>query len=389
MRAEREVRVKDPRPRVLQLVNSFHLGGTEGQVVELLKGLQTWFRPEVGAIDLHGPHAQTVGRMGLAPLELPLAGSFAKPGTLWQIARLAAHLRRQRVALVHAHDFYTALLAVPAARLAGVCSVVGRLDLGHWHSRGQALALAAATRGADAVVANAQAIRAQLVEREHLPPDRVRVVHNGIDLAAFDRRSGEPLAEPLPDLSGRVVVAHVANMTHPVKAQEDLFEAMRSLSRRHPEVLLLLVGDGARRPRLEELVRRLGLVASVRFLGRRGDVPAVLARSHVGVLCSHAEGLSNAIIESMAARLPMVVTDAGGNAELVRDGERGLVVPVRAPLQLADRLAALVGSRQLRRTMGAAGRAFVVRELTLRALLERHAALYRDVLSERVASRAP
>ncbi|HEY3446930.1 MAG TPA: glycosyltransferase [Myxococcales bacterium] len=389
MRAEREVERSDPRPRVLQLVNTFHLGGTEGQVVELLRGLDPWFRLEVGAIDVRGPHAQTVERLGLEPLELPLSGSFFRPGTLRQIARLAAHLRREKVALLHAHDFYTTLLAVPAARLAGVCSVVGRLDLGHWHSKGQALALAAATRAADAVVANAEAIRLKLIEREHLPPDRVRVIHNGIDLQAFDRSRVEPLEEPLPQqVEGRVVIAHVANMTHPVKAQEDLLEAMVSLRQRHPEALLLLVGDGVRRPRLEAMAQRLGLGDSVCFLGRRGGVPAILARCHVGVLCSHAEGLSNAIIEGMAAGLPMVVTDAGGNAELVKDGERGFVVPVRSPLPLADRLGALVGNAELRRSMGQAGRAYVERELTLRSLLENHAALYRDVLSARAERRS-
>ncbi|MGC4115479.1 MAG: glycosyltransferase [Myxococcales bacterium] len=276
-------------------------------------------------------------RLGLKPFELPLAGSFARPGTLRQIARLAAYLRRERIALLHAHDFYTTLIAVPAARLAGVASVVGRLDLGHWHTSGQALALAAATRAADAVVANAEAIRRKLIEMERLPADRVRVIHNGIDLAAFDRVRAAPLGEPLPEIAkGRVVIAHVANMTHPVKAQEDLLEAMASLKSRHPEALLLLVGDGVRRPMLEAMVARLGLGDSVCFLGRRGGVPAILARCHVGVLCSHAEGLSNAVIEGMAAALPMVVTDAGGNAELVKDGERGFVVPVRAPLQLAD-----------------------------------------------------
>jgi hypothetical protein len=150
MRAERDVEQRsEPRPRVLELVNSFHLGGTEGQVIELLRGLEPWYRLGVGAIDVRGPHGQSVERLGLQPLQLPLSGSFARPGTLRQVARLAAYLRRERVALVHAHDFYTALLAVPAARLAGVASVVGRLDLGHWHTTGQALALAAATRGAD------------------------------------------------------------------------------------------------------------------------------------------------------------------------------------------------------------------------------------------------
>src|SRR5690606_34688385 len=135
----------------------------------------------------------------------------------------------------------------------------------------------------------------------------------------------------------------VANMSHPVKAQEDLLEAMRQVVPDHPQALLLLIGDGGRRPVLETLTFEYGLERHVAFLGHRMDVPAILMRAHVGVLCSLAEGMSNAIMEGMAAGLPMVVTDVGGSPELVRDGERGFVVAPRAPHQLAGKLRALLG----------------------------------------------
>ncbi|MBI5547741.1 MAG: glycosyltransferase, partial [Deltaproteobacteria bacterium] len=192
----------------------------------------------------------------------------------------------------------------------------------------------------------------------------------------------------LPPLEGRLVIAHVANMTHPVKAHEDLFEAVRWLKARHPEILVLLVGDGARRAHLEALAGQAGLRGQVEFLGHRGDVPAILARCDLGVLCSHAEGLSNAIIEGMAARLPMVVTDAGGDAELVKDGARGFVVPVRAPLALSARLCALAEAPELRVRMGEAGRGFVESELTVQTLLRRHEALYLRVIEQRAGKQA-
>ncbi len=382
MRLERQMPRARPRPRVMQFVNSLHLGGTEGQVVELLRGLAEGFEMRAAVIHAEGPHLTSVRRLGIEPLAVPLAGSLARPETPRQIARLVGVLRRERVELVHAHDFYTALLAVPAARLAGTRAIVGRLDLAHWLNVPQRVALAAATRSAHHVVANAEAIKRAIVETERLPAERVSVVHNGIDLARFDSDLGGPLAGPLPPLEGRTVIVHVANMTHPVKAQEVLFEALRALRARRPEVLLLLAGDGPRRAGLEELAAAMGLAGAVCFLGRRSDVPAILARGDIGVLCSSAEGLSNAIIEGMAASLPMVVTDAGGNGELVRDEENGFVVPIGSSTMLASRLEMLARARPLRTKMGQAGRAFVEHELRLERLLERHEALYRKVLSE-------
>lgn len=373
--------------RVLQLVNSFHLGGTEGQVVELLRGLRGRCRASAAAIRLEGAHLTAVRALGIDPAEFRLDGSVLRPMTAWQVLRLARHVASERIELVHAQDFYSALVGVPGARLGGAKVVVNRLDLAHWLSPGQRIALAAATRAADRVVVNARAIREQLVREERLPRGRIAVIPNGIDLARFDRMRRGALEAPLPEANGSVRVAHVANMNHAVKAQEDLLEAMHFVARRGAKAELFLIGDGPRRGGLEALARKLGVERIAHFLGRREDVPAVLGRAQIGVLCSRAEGLSNAVIEMMAARLPVVVTDAGGNRELVRHGERGLVVPVGAPRALAEALLAMAASKPLRERMGAAGRAFVERELGLDRLVRRHDALYREVLGDWPAGR--
>jgi len=380
MRRETELRRPHEAPRILQFVNSFHIGGTEGQVVELLRGLLPRWRAFAATLHMEGPHLAAVRELGIAPFETPVPGSLARPHSMTQAGRLARWLRAQRIELVHAHDFYSALLGVPAARLAGVRVVVGRLDMAHWMGPGKRMAIALTSHAADHVIANAAAIRTMLVENEHLPLEQVSVIPNGIDLARFDHARGQPLAAPLPETRCKVTVVHFANTTHPVKAQEDLFEAVRLLAAERPALSVLLVGDGPRRQMLERLVDQLGIRAYVSFLGKRSDVPAILSRSDIGVLCSHAEGLSNAIIEGMAASLPMVVTAAGGNAELVRDGESGFVVPVKSPALLAARLRTLMESRPRRLEMGQAARAFGERELGIEKLVSRHEALYRALL---------
>ena len=382
---------RQDRPlRIAQLVRSLHFGGTEVQVVELLRGLMRRHHVQLGVLDEAGPLLESVWKLGVIPRAFPLKGSFARPNTLWQIARLANWLRQTRADLIHAQDFYSALIAVPAAKLAGVKVVVGRLDLAHWHGKARRAVLREMTRAADHVIANAEAIRRQLMDEERISPERISVIHNGLDLPRFDEHQRAGLGSPLPEVPpGAAVVVHVANMNHGVKRQEDLLAAVALARGKGRDLHVFLVGDGPRRPELERLAGRLGLAGAAHFLGRRADVPAVYARASFGVLCSTAEGLSNAVMEGMAAGLPMVVTRAGGNAELVLDGERGLVVEPRQPARLCDAFCQLLDQGEGARRMGAAARRFVERELTLERLIASHEALYEELLCAPARAGAP
>jgi len=271
------------------------------------------------------------------------------------------------------------VLAVPAAKIAGTKVIVGRLDLAHWHGKARRALLRGLTHMADHVVGNAEAIRKMLVEEEGIPSEKVTVIPNGLDIVRFDQRVRAGLHAPLPDTHGAPVVVHVANMNHPVKRQEDLLRALALVRRAGHTLHAFLVGDGPRRPELEKLAGTLGLTDTVHFLKHRADVPAIYERADFGVLCSSAEGLSNAVMEGMAAGLPMVVTNVGGNPELVADGERGLVVPPLRPDALSEAFLKLLADRELGRRMGARARAFVERELSLTRMVRRHDALYRRV----------
>ena len=365
--------------RLLEFTKSFHIGGTEGQVVELLRGLPSSYRVQVAVLQDTGPLLESVHRLGYQPEEFSLKGSLASANTFKQVMRLARWLERERVELVHVHDFYSTMLVVPAAKLAGTKVIVGRLDLAHWHGRARRALLKGLTRMADHVVANAEAVRDMLVNEEGLPAERVSVIHNGLDLARFRARAREGLNAPLPDTGDAPVVVHVANMNHPVKRQEDLLRAIARVHQRGQRLHAFLVGDGPRRPELERLAGALGVADSVHFLKHRTDVPALYARATFGVLCSSAEGLSNAVMEGMAAGLPMVVTRVGGNPELVADGERGLVVPPLQPEALSEAFLTLLADPERGRRMGAEARAFVERELSLERMVRRHDAMYQRV----------
>jgi glycosyltransferase involved in cell wall biosynthesis len=366
---------------VLQLVNQFAVGGAEEQFIARLRGHPAGFRPVVACINKAGPHLAEVAKLGLAVEEFGLKGKLAQLNTGHQIVKLAAFLEREGVKLIHANDFYANVLAVPAARLVGARVICSRFDLGHWYSRAHHMVEALACKSADAVYVNAEAVRALCVDEEGVPPERVCVVRNGIDLPAFDAAALLEPVTPIP--AGRPTIAVIGNL-YPVKGHLELVEAVERVRHAVPDVLVLCAGEGPMRATVEQQIAERGLKDSVLLLGHRFDVPALLARSNVACLASHAEGLSNALIEAMAASLPVVATAVGGNVELVRDGgpdASGHLVAAHNPALLAERLVSLLREPERARALGAAGRKRVVAELTLPVMSQKTGELYRRVLA--------
>jgi glycosyltransferase involved in cell wall biosynthesis len=166
----------------------------------------------------------------------------------------------------------------------------------------------------------------------------------------------------------------------PVKGHRVLVEAAALLKDRFPDVKFVCAGDGfEEKAYLQKRIAELGLEERVVLLGHRKDVPQILARATASTLCSSAEGLSNAVMEAMAARLPVVATAVGGNPELLAEG-RGLLVPYGEPAALAAALTRVLSNPDEARAMGRKARAFIERELTLDRMQSAHEDLYRRAL---------
>jgi glycosyltransferase involved in cell wall biosynthesis len=378
-------RMSDPQIPVLHLVNRFWIGGAERQFVERLRRHPRGFRALVGCLELSGPMLEQVRQLGYEPEVFPLQGSMARANTGLQVMRIAAWMKHEGVRIVHGTDFNTNLLGLAAARIAGVRCIVSRVDLGHlrsgfgrWHREAEKLN----ARFADLVVANADAVREVCIREEGVHPARCVVVRNGLDLESFDAAARAPLKGPLPE---GPLVAVIGNLW-PVKGHRTLVEAVARLPADLHGVKFVCAGEGPEKEYLLERIARLGLEQRVLLLGHRLDVPAVLARSTAACLCSQAEGLSNALMEAMAARLPLVATRVGGNPELVRDN--GFLVPYGDAEVLAARLTELLRDADHARAMGKLGRRRVEEELTLEHMAEGHGALYREALEVGAAQAA-
>jgi glycosyltransferase involved in cell wall biosynthesis len=375
---------------VLHLLNRFWIGGAERQFVERLRRNPKGFSVLVGCLELSGPLLPQVRALGYEPWVFPVNGSLLQANTAKQIALMGALIRDHSVRIVHATDYYTNLLALGAGKLTGAKVIVSRVDLGHlragfgrWHREAEKWN----ARNADLVVANADAVREVCIRDEGCDPARVLVVRNGLDTAHFDALARQPLQAPLPLEDGDVPVAVIGNLWR-VKGHRTLVEAAKEIAARIPRVKFLCAGEGPEREYLERRIGELGLLNTVHLLGHRLDIPAILSRSRAACLCSSAEGLSNAVMEAMASSLPILATAVGGNPELVRPGENGLLVPFGDAQALSGALVQLLSDPAAAAEMGRRGRRRIESELTLEKMAEGHGALYRRALEPEAVSAA-
>jgi len=343
------------RIKLLKMLTSFHIGGTERQVVNLALGI------DPSRFDLHLACLRSSGALlgELKTLQVPRPefriGRFYNPRTFLQGMRLAQYIRKNRIQIVHSYGFYSNVFTVPTAWLAGKSFVVASIrDTGDVLTSAQRRVQRMVCRLADCVLVNAEAIRDTLIEQGYAP-GKIIVIRNGITLEKFGKRQRNSLLRQelaLP-LSARLVV--VFSRLNQMKGIQYFLDAAVILAERFPDVRFLVAGDGESRKELEEYACRLGLGQRTVFTGFRSDVPELLSEAAVSVLPSLSEGLSNSLLESMASGVPVVATRVGGNTEVIEDGVTGLLVPTRDPVELARATGRLLEDKDLASSFGQAG----------------------------------
>ena len=356
-----------PQIPVAVFITSFHPGGTERQMTELIQRLdREQFDVHVACFHKEGAWLPRVE--ACAPVTaFPIRG-FARPATLARAAAFARWCRAHRIQVVQTCDLYANTFALPAAALGGVPARIGsRRELNPDKSAGQIALQRQAYRCAHSVVANSQAAARQL-ETEGVPASRIKVIANGVSMERFAARA-TAAARPVS------TIVTIANLRRE-KAHEVLLAAAASLAPRYPHLQFQIVGDGPRLAELQSLASRLGIADHVSFLGHREDVPALLAAADAFVLPSRSEAFPNGAIEAMAAGLPVVASATGGLLDLIDNGQTGLLVePDNAPA-LAGAIESLVLSPARAAAMGAAARDEVTRRYSFDRMVRSFEDLY-------------
>ncbi|HKZ05053.1 MAG TPA: glycosyltransferase [Methylomirabilota bacterium] len=372
--------------RVMHVVNVLSLAGMEHGVIKQVNRLDpARFAPSVCCLAFQREETRGVLDPRVRVHELRKATGR----DLGLVPRLAACLRRERVGVVHSHNWQTFFYTVAAAALAGVPARVHGLHgreaeappprqvrLSRWLAR-----------RVSRLIAVSSDLGRELVKEWGVPAERVTVIPNGVDLDGFAHPGPvEPIREELRLAPEHRVIMTVGGL-RPVKDYPTLIRAFARVHAVRREARLVIVGGergGGRQDELEALAASLGVGPMVLFLGVRLDINRLLALSDVYVNSSVFEGMSNTVLEAMAASRPVVATDVGGNPELVRDGVSGYLVPPRDEAALAARLTELLADPGLAKAQGAAGRALVESEHAMARMVTAYEDCYEDLVGRRV-----
>jgi len=295
--------------------------------------------------------------------------------------RLRSHAlwaRRSGVRIIQGFHFHGAFYgALLKRRCPGAALVVCEQAIYGPEAARHRLARSLYYRDTDVVTANCEAVRRAVAMRDRIDPDRIRVIYGGVDTVRFRPRRDHG-SEP----SGRGPLIGCVGRLHPDKGQMLLIRAAPAILRSLPSARIVLVGDGPQRREIESAIDTAGLTDRVTLSGDRRDVPDLLAGMDLLVLPSASEGFANAALEGAACALPVVVSDAGGNPEIVLDGATGRVFRSGDAAMLAACVVDTLRDPAAARSMGISGRRRVETIFPLAEMVRRHERLYDEILSE-------
>ena len=286
------------KKNVLQLIGSFHQGGSERQAVQLLRLLKEegTFNLVLATLNKEGVLLREVEGLGFVKIaEFPLT-SFFNLRFVRQVKEFAGFLRDNKIDILHTHDFYTNVFGILAAKYAGVSiKIASKRETKGVRSKNQEFIEKNIFKFADKIVSNSKAVKKYLTDK-NVGDEKIEVVYNGVDLERLEPSEKDrtaicnSLSLPVDDKVKFITL--VANLHHDVKNQEMLLRAAKSITKDFSNAHFVFAGEGSRKDKLEELAKEYGVFENSHFIGRCEKVPELLSISYTCVLTSTAEGFS-------------------------------------------------------------------------------------------------
>ena len=355
---------------LLYIIQFLGHGGTEKQLVQLIRGLEgSRFRPHLCTLMPSGGFFE---ELAVPKIYLQFR-SFFHASALSRVRRLSAFIRRHEIHMVQTFSQDPFLFAAMLRPLHRFRLIGSFRDLGFWRTPASVWKMRMAYPFFDGFIANSKAVKDYFVKADGIRPERIEVIHNGLDL---DRNVSKRVS---PSFGGHPLVGIVANCNRGVKRVQDFIHAAALVNRNRPGTHFVVIGDGPQRPELEKLSGSLGLGGAMKFTGQLANPLNFVHDFSVGVITSETEGFCNAILEYMICGVPVVATATGGNPELVCDGENGFLTPVGDVRKMAEKIRLLLEDEPLRARMRNASLR-VARDFSMRRMISKHETYYDQIL---------
>ena len=384
--------------RMLHVITRIVRGGADENTLYTVRGLD----PRRYAVDLViGAGSEPECLAGLDPARVFTMSELVRDPhpvkDVIALLRLASLIRRGRYQIVHTHTAKGGFLGRLGAALAGTPIIIHTVHgvtfhdhLPRWQRWFYLTLERIAARFTDQFVTVGEDVKAIYLRHGIGQASAYQTIYSGMPLSEYLEAGDMSDVERARvrrelGLEPRHQVVAMAARLEARKGHAYLFDAVARLRDRHPDLRVLILGEGGDRAALESQVREQGLDDIVRFLGHRNDLPRVLAAADISVLTSLWEGLPRVLVQSAAAGKPIVTFDVEGAWEVVRDGQNGFIVPTRDVDAFAGRLEEMLQDRSRWHAMGRSGRARVTQEWTVETMLDRLDLLYQRCTSDRAA----
>lgn len=350
--------------------------GTEKQLLLLIKHLdRTRFEPYLCVLR---SSKWIEEKFDLCSLFVAGIDSFKTITGLKGILRLSGWFNENGINIVQTHFRDSSIAGILAARFAGIKTVIGtRRNQGYWLTPVELRMQKFLDCWVTAYIANSQSTKQWMANTEGVDLKRVEVINNGFDFSIIETESDinrKEMRLSLGVAEDAPVIGIVANL-RPIKDHATFLQAANIVHAQIPTARFLIIGDGSEKPVLQKQTEELKLTDTVIFLGARLDVPRILAACDIGVLSSRSESFSNAIVEYMAAGLPVVTTDVGGAREAVDDGINGFIVAIGDFEEMGKRIIELLKADTIKE-MGQESRKRSLERFALTSMIEKTEHLY-------------
>lgn len=363
------------RKKILHLISGLEIGGSETQLLRILPKLQEYHENEVCCVRGHGPIGKQLEENGVPVHYLDLKGL----SDLSVIKRFYLVVKKFSPDILVTYLIHADLYGRIFGKLFGIKKIVsskrGALLQWEWLSHIDRLTKFMVSH----YLVQTKSAQEEWMGKLNLPKEKFSIVPNGMRTSDFELSFDKVRERKLLHIdSSSSVIVCVARLRRG-KGHEVLLKAFETLYKKNPNTTLLLVGDGERESELKGQIENYKSKNNVHFLGNRSDVPLILALSDLFILPTEGEGMSNAIMEAMAAGLPIITTDISENRDLIEEGRTGILFPVSNEKILLDKISFLLENTKLREYLGKNARKEAQEKYDVEKVVLKFAELYKRI----------